>query len=96
MNDSLLGLMVRLMQMGVPREHLPRVVSSMLAQRGVAEDAMPWRNMLQNRGMNMNFGNPAWALPGTSIPNAHRGPLQMPGELPPQSPSVYHDWQTKI
>ena len=87
MNGTLLGFMVRLMQMGVPREHIPRVVSSMLAQRGAAEDAMPWRNLIQDRPP---------ALPGTMIPNAHRGPLQPPWALPLLSPSAHPDWQTKI
>ena len=87
MEQYLLGFISRLMQLGVPREQIPQVLSALIAQRGMPENAMPQRGMARST-------NPA--LPTTMIPNAYRGPLQPIGALPLQSPAAYPDWQTKI
>ena len=87
MDQNLLGFISRLMQLGVPREQIPQVLSALIAQRGMPDNAIPYRGMARST-------NPA--LPTTAIPNAYRGPLQPVGALPEYSPSAYPGWQTKI
>ena len=85
-SGTLFSLISKLLQMGVPHQLIPLMVHKLMNQ-GVSDSALPQRGMLPTT-------NPA--MPNTTIPNAYRGPLQPPGALPPQSPTAYPDWQTKI
>ena len=91
--QSVFALIQKLIGLGVPRQMVPMMVQKLLSQ-GQSDSAMPNRNLMTDPGAAMSRGQAQNFMPQTAIPNVYRGAPEF--GLPPRSPGIYPDWQTKI